>query len=266
MDPQVGDHRMRQHLAPRRPRGDPSRPPRRAPRARRPPRFLAARDHGLLRALSGRAAAARSRSAPPPRIRAAARAGLRRGGAPVRARNPATPPCPPVEPSPDCARRGSDRGAPGAHVRAGQVRPHPVRRHLGGGRDLRAAAGDARHGDRGPWMAEARSQHRVDRDPRVPARVDPAVHRRGDPHDPALGVRAAVDLHRDRVLAHVRPAGLGSLYLGPSSRKVAGLFEAQGPSSPAAIALLNRLLPPLAAGAGLFVVTIGLMVFKPTIG
>jgi uncharacterized membrane protein len=59
---------------------------------------------------------------------------------------------------------------------------------------------------------------------------------------------------------------LGSLYLGPSSKKVAGLFEVEGPSSPAAIALLKRLLLLSRLELGLFVVTIALMVFKPTIG
>jgi uncharacterized membrane protein len=59
---------------------------------------------------------------------------------------------------------------------------------------------------------------------------------------------------------------LGSLYLGPKSKVVAGLFETEGPTSPGAIVLLNRLFLLSRLELGLFLVTIALMVFKPTLG
>lgn len=55
----------------------------------------------------------------------------------------------------------------------------------------------------------------------------------------------------------------GALYLGPRSKKVAELFEAEGPSSPAARALLGRLFLVSRLELVAFAVIIALMVFKP---
>ena len=59
---------------------------------------------------------------------------------------------------------------------------------------------------------------------------------------------------------------VGSLYLGPRSKKVAELFDAEGPTSTAGRALLGRLFLVSRVELGAFLVTIALMVAKPTIG
>ncbi len=58
----------------------------------------------------------------------------------------------------------------------------------------------------------------------------------------------------------------GALYLGPRSKKVAELFEAEGPSSVAARALLSRLFLVSRLELVSFAVIIALMVFKPGAG
>jgi len=58
----------------------------------------------------------------------------------------------------------------------------------------------------------------------------------------------------------------GSLYLGPKSKVAAGLFETEGPSSVSGRALLNRLFLISRIELVLFLITIALMVFKPTLG
>jgi uncharacterized membrane protein len=58
----------------------------------------------------------------------------------------------------------------------------------------------------------------------------------------------------------------GSLYLGPKSKVVAGLFETEGPASAAGLALLNRLFLISRVELVLFFITIALMVFKPKLG
>lgn len=55
----------------------------------------------------------------------------------------------------------------------------------------------------------------------------------------------------------------GALYLGPRSKKVAELFEAEGPSSVAARALLDRLFLVSRLELVSFAVVVALMVFKP---
>jgi uncharacterized membrane protein len=59
---------------------------------------------------------------------------------------------------------------------------------------------------------------------------------------------------------------VGSLYLGPRSKKVAELFDAEGPTSTAGRALLGRLFLVSRVELVAFLVTIALMVTKPTIG
>lgn len=58
----------------------------------------------------------------------------------------------------------------------------------------------------------------------------------------------------------------GALYLGPRSKKVAELFEAEGPTSVAARALLSRLFLVSRLELVSFAVIIALMVFKPGTG
>jgi uncharacterized membrane protein len=58
-------------------------------------------------------------------------------------------------------------------------------------------------------------------------------------------------------------AVVGSAYLGPRSKRVAQLFEAEGPSSPAGRALLGRLFLVSRLELVVFAVVIALMVFKP---
>lgn len=58
----------------------------------------------------------------------------------------------------------------------------------------------------------------------------------------------------------------GALYLGPRSKRVGELFEAEGPSSPAARALLARLFLVSRLELVVFAVVIALMVFKPGAG
>lgn len=55
----------------------------------------------------------------------------------------------------------------------------------------------------------------------------------------------------------------GSLYLGPRSKKVAELFEAEGPASTAARALMARIFLVARLELLSFAIVIGLMVFKP---
>lgn len=55
----------------------------------------------------------------------------------------------------------------------------------------------------------------------------------------------------------------GSLYLGPRSKKVAELFEAEGPASAAGRALLARIFLVARLELLSFAIVIGLMVFKP---
>ncbi len=59
---------------------------------------------------------------------------------------------------------------------------------------------------------------------------------------------------------------VGSLYLGPRSKRVAEMFEAEGPTSVPARALLGRLFLVSRVELGVFAVTIALMVAKPTLG
>lgn len=55
----------------------------------------------------------------------------------------------------------------------------------------------------------------------------------------------------------------GVFYLGPNSKRVAELFEAEGPDSPAGVALRSRLFLLSRIELVLFVIIIALMVFKP---
>ena len=59
---------------------------------------------------------------------------------------------------------------------------------------------------------------------------------------------------------------VGSLYLGPRSKRVAQLFEADGPTSVAGHALLARLFLVSRVELVSFLVIIALMVAKPVIG
>ena len=59
---------------------------------------------------------------------------------------------------------------------------------------------------------------------------------------------------------------VGSLYLGPRSRRVAQLFEAEGPMSAAGRALLGRLFLVSRVELVSFVVILALMVAKPNLG
>ncbi len=59
---------------------------------------------------------------------------------------------------------------------------------------------------------------------------------------------------------------VGSLYLGPRSKKVAELFDAEGPTSTAGRALLGRLFLVSRLELASFLVVIALMVAKPTLG
>lgn len=55
----------------------------------------------------------------------------------------------------------------------------------------------------------------------------------------------------------------GAAYLGPSAKRVAMLFEAEGPSSASGRALLDRVFLVSRLELAAFAVVIGLMVFKP---
>jgi uncharacterized membrane protein len=59
---------------------------------------------------------------------------------------------------------------------------------------------------------------------------------------------------------------VGSLYLGPRSKRVAQLFEAEGPLSAAGRSLLGRLFLVSRLELVSFLVIIALMVAKPSIG
>ena len=58
----------------------------------------------------------------------------------------------------------------------------------------------------------------------------------------------------------------GAVYLGPRTKKVAELFEAEGPSSVAARALMDRIFLVSRLELVSFAVIIALMVFKPGAG
>jgi hypothetical protein len=55
----------------------------------------------------------------------------------------------------------------------------------------------------------------------------------------------------------------GAIYLGPRAKRVAALFEAEGPSSAEARVLLGRLFVATRLELVSFAVIIALMVFKP---
>lgn len=57
----------------------------------------------------------------------------------------------------------------------------------------------------------------------------------------------------------------GSLYLGPSAKRVAALFEAEGPASDAARQILGRMFVVSRLEVLSFAIIIALMVFKPHI-
>lgn len=59
---------------------------------------------------------------------------------------------------------------------------------------------------------------------------------------------------------------LGSIYLGPRLKRVAHLFETEGPTSVAGRALLGRLFLASRLELLVFLVTVALMVAKPNIG
>jgi uncharacterized membrane protein len=59
---------------------------------------------------------------------------------------------------------------------------------------------------------------------------------------------------------------LGALYIGPRSKKVAELFEAEGPASPTARAASARLFLVSRIDLVMFFVIVGLMVWKPGVG
>jgi uncharacterized membrane protein len=64
----------------------------------------------------------------------------------------------------------------------------------------------------------------------------------------------------------VLSAILGALYIGPRTKKIAELFEAEGPSSTAARALLSRVFLVSRLELVSFAIIIALMVFKPGAG
>lgn len=68
------------------------------------------------------------------------------------------------------------------------------------------------------------------------------------------------------ILFWLTSALVGSLYLGPKAKQSAALFAAEGPDSPAGLALMGRLFLLSRIELVLFVITIALMVFKPTLG
>ena len=59
---------------------------------------------------------------------------------------------------------------------------------------------------------------------------------------------------------------LGALYIGPRSQKVAEMFEAEGATSPAARAASARLTMMARIDVVIFLVIVGLMVWKPGTG
>jgi uncharacterized membrane protein len=61
----------------------------------------------------------------------------------------------------------------------------------------------------------------------------------------------------------VLSAVAGALYLGPRAKRVGELFDAEGPSSEAGRALMDRLFLVSRLELGSFAVIIALMVFKP---
>jgi uncharacterized membrane protein len=58
----------------------------------------------------------------------------------------------------------------------------------------------------------------------------------------------------------------GALYIGPRTKRIAELFEAEGPSSPAAREMLGRVFLVGRIELLSFAVIIALMVFKPGVG
>jgi hypothetical protein len=61
----------------------------------------------------------------------------------------------------------------------------------------------------------------------------------------------------------VLSAALGAVYLGPRVKRAAELFEAEGPTSHAGRALIDRLFLVSRLELVSFAVIIGLMTFKP---
>jgi uncharacterized membrane protein len=61
----------------------------------------------------------------------------------------------------------------------------------------------------------------------------------------------------------IASAAAGAVYLAPRARRVAALFDAEGPTSPAGRALLGRMFLVSRLELVAFAVIIGLMVFKP---
>lgn len=61
----------------------------------------------------------------------------------------------------------------------------------------------------------------------------------------------------------VLSAVAGAIYLGPRAKRVGELFDAEGPSSEAGRALMNRLFVVSRLELLSFAIIIGLMVFKP---
>ena len=59
---------------------------------------------------------------------------------------------------------------------------------------------------------------------------------------------------------------LGAIYIGPRTKKIAELFEAEGPTSTAARALLSRVFMVSRLELVSFAIIIALMVFKPGTG
>lgn len=68
------------------------------------------------------------------------------------------------------------------------------------------------------------------------------------------------------VVLWLASALVGALYLGPTSKKVAELFEAEGPTSTAGRALMDRAFLVSRLELVSFAVIVALMVFKPGAG
>jgi hypothetical protein len=58
----------------------------------------------------------------------------------------------------------------------------------------------------------------------------------------------------------------GALYIGPRTKKIAELFEAEGPSSPAARALMGKVFLVSRLELVSFAIILVMMVFKPVAG
>ena len=161
---------------------------------------------------------------------------------------------------------GVDSGRPapadehGVHGAA--LRPHRVRRHLGrrSGHDP-AARGAGRSFRRPGGGRPAHALFRSDRVARLRARGDAAVHRRRG--DDAPGMELRQDLDRVSVALWILSAVAGAIYLGPRAKRVGELFDAEGPTSEAGRALMNRLFLVSRLELLSFAIVIALMVFKP---